>query len=261
MFKIYDNKFIGYNQDHNDEEFTGSDNKELFQENLKTKPLDWYYRTTPIVYKRNSWGHRCKDIKDLDKNNYILSVGCSFTEGVGLEQEKTYTHVLAEKLNCDYYNLGLGGSGIDTVLHNLTMWLTTITEKPKLVIVQWPYWGRFAHFNRPPTCCELKDNTVILINAHSDYKSINDFFGSSEEFNYFESVEMLAKIKIESLLEHAQIPYLNAGVYYGSRKRMIFKQPFISFNRKDVARDLHFGIESHSNIASNIYLEYCNMDK
>lgn len=256
MFKIYDDRFIGYSQYHTNEEFTGSDSEDLFQSNLKVMPANWYYRNNPVSYKRNSWGHRCKDIKDLDKNNYILSVGCSFTEGVGLEQEKTYTHVLAEKLNCDYYSLGLGGGGVDAMLHNLTMWITTIPEKPKLVIVQWPYWGRFMHFNNPTTSRVLDHNPISLVNAHSNYKSINDFFGSSEEFNYFESIEMFAKLKIENLLDYAQIPYLNTGIYYGSRKRIVFKQPFLQLEKCDNARDLHYGMVSHIVLATKLHKEY-----
>lgn len=262
MFKIYDDKFIGYNQNNIDEAFSGSDKEVLFQENLKTKPLDWYYRYNTISYKRNSWGHRCKDIKDLDKSNYILTLGCSYTEGIGLEQEKTYTHVLAEKLNCDYYNLGLGGSGVDTVLHNLTMWLTNIANKPKLVIIQYPEWYRFIHFKLPPTSCELKHNFLNTVTPHNeDQTAIKYLFGSSQEFNYFESVEMLAKLKIENLLEYHQIPYINAGMHYSSRKKMPYKEPFVLFRQVDMARDMHAGIESHSILALNLYQQYQTINK
>ena len=257
MFKIYDDKFIGYGKNHCNEAFSGSDKEVLFQENLKTKPMDWYYRNVAISYKRNSWGHRCKDIKDLDKNNYILTIGCSFTEGIGLEQEKTYTHVLAEKLNCDYYNLGLGGSGIDAVLHNLTMWLTNILDKPKLVIIQYPYWDRFVHFQLPPTSCDLKYNVLNTMTSHHENKTIvKHLFGSSQEFNYFESVEMLSKLKIENLLEYHQIPYINVGMNYGSREKMRFKEPFVLFKNMDSARDPHCGIESHATLASKLHLQY-----
>lgn len=259
MFKIYGDRFIGYNQYHANEEFTGSDSSELFQNNLKVMPSTWYYRTRPVSYERNSWGHRCKDIKDLDKSNYILSVGCSFTEGVGLEQEKIYTHVLAKKLKCDYYNLGLGGSGIDAVLHNLTMWITTVPEKPKLIIIQWPYYGRFMHFEKPNVNCDLADNSIALVNANSNYKSINDFFGSSEEFNYFESLETFSKLKIENLLDYSKIPYLNVGVYYGPEQRITFKKPVVQLIKLDSARDIHFGIESHSVLASGLYLAHQRM--
>ena len=44
---------------------------------------------------------------DDDQDNYILFIGCSHTMGVGLELEKTYPHILSEKLKMDYYNLAV----------------------------------------------------------------------------------------------------------------------------------------------------------
>jgi DNA polymerase III alpha subunit len=52
-------------------------------------------------------------IEDIDLNNYILFIGCSHTEGIGLELQTTYPYLVSEELKCDYYNLGLGGTGID----------------------------------------------------------------------------------------------------------------------------------------------------
>ena len=254
MYKIYDNKFIGYNQHFKEEEFTGGDTKELLYENLKTMPEDWYYRNVKITYKRNSWGHRCKEYIDIDSDNYILSVGCSLTEGIGLEIEKTYTYLLAEKLNCDYYNLGVGGSGVDVMIHNLIMWLADMPHKPKLIILQWPYWGRFVHFDLAPTSCELIENGLYPAAAHSPSRDVTKMFVHGEEINYFETVETLNKIKIEHLLAYTyNIPFIHTGVKYGNRKPLEFKNDFVTFNKVDYARDNHFGIESHKKLATDLY--------
>lgn len=256
MYNLYNGLYIGYNEIFKNEEFSGSDNKELYYENLRMMPDDWYYRDIKITYKRNSWGHRSKEYVDVDKNNYILSVGCSLTEGIGLELEKTYTHVLAEKLNCDYYNMGLGGSGIDVMSHNLKLWMATMPNKPKLIIVQWPYWGRFVHFDLPPTSNDINTNMLFPAASHSPNRDVTRILSSSEEINYLETVETLAKIQIDALCRYSYgIPTIHTGLSYGNRAPQKFDHTFIDMTRIDNARDNHFGIKSHESLASKIYDE------
>ena len=136
------NGFLGHHPNYHNVKFHGSDSKEVFEHNLKIQPNDWYYRTHEITYDRNSNGHRCKEIKDINLDNYILFAGCSHTEGVGLELEKTYPYLLAQKMKCDYYNLAVGGTGVDVLNHNIVSWFAKIKQPPKLLIVQWQVQGR-----------------------------------------------------------------------------------------------------------------------
>ena len=72
--------------------------------------------------------------EDIDLDNYILVIGCSQTEGIGLKIEDTYPYLLSKNLNCDYYNLGICGTGIDVLNYNLVTWFTKIKKPPKLLI-------------------------------------------------------------------------------------------------------------------------------
>ena len=134
--------FLGYHALEHNVLFSGSDTLEIYENNLKTKPIDWYYRTNQISYVRNKNGHRCKNIEDIDLNNYILTIGCSHTEGIGLKLEDTYPYLLSQMMNCDYYNLGIGGIGIDILNYNLVTWFSKIKNPPKLLVVQWPHRAR-----------------------------------------------------------------------------------------------------------------------
>jgi hypothetical protein len=91
----------------------------------------------------NSFGHRCKEIADLDFDNYVLFAGCSHTVGVGVTVKQSYPYRVAKKLKCDYYNLGLGGGGIDAVEHNLLAWFTLYDKPPKYIFCEWPDYARF----------------------------------------------------------------------------------------------------------------------
>ena len=236
------NDFIGYDPAEHNVLFSGSDTEELYNQNLKLKPVDWYYRTNQISYIRNSNGHRCEEIKNIDLNNYILYVGCSHTEGIGLELEKTYPYLLSKSLNCNYYNLGVGGSGIDVLLHNLIVWFGTVKQKPKLVIIQWPFWARYSRFTREPTNSTLLSTQIFTVGGIKDPTLME-----GESVHYFKTIEHLARIKIKHIID---VPILSVAF---SHFPSFLNEEFIIFDQSDQARDLHLGIESHKNLASKLH--------
>jgi hypothetical protein len=236
------NDFIGYEPAEHSVLFSGSDTEELYTQNLKSKSNDWYYRTNQIRYIRNSYGHRCKEISDIDLTNYILYAGCSHTEGIGLELEKTYPYVLSKSLDCDYYNVSIGGSGIDILLHNLIVWFGTVKQKPKLVIIQWPFWARYARFTREPTNATLLSTQISTVGGIKDPTLME-----GESVHYFKTIEHLARIKIKHIID---VPIFNIGL---SNYPSFTTDDFFMFVELDNARDLHLGIESHKNLASKLH--------
>lgn len=239
---LLNNDFIGHEPSEHNVLFSGSDTEELYNQHLKSKSIDWYYRTNPISYIRNSNGHRCKEIKDIDLTNYILYAGCSHTEGIGLELENTYPYLLSKSLNCDYYNLSVGGSGIDVILHNLIVWFGTVKQKPKLVVIQWPYWARYSRFANEPINETLRTNPITVVGGFADPTLME-----GEGVHYFKSIEHLARIKINYIID---VPMFNVGLsYYPS----FLDDDFSIFDKLDSARDFHMGIESHKNLASKLY--------
>jgi hypothetical protein len=92
---------------NNDSEFLPLiESEENYKLNLLSQPNDWEYRTKQIRYKYNSLGHRSCELHELPKD-YLLFAGCSFTEGIGLKLEDTYSHIVSQQLGLGYYNLGL----------------------------------------------------------------------------------------------------------------------------------------------------------
>ena len=61
-----------------------------------------------IEYKLNSYGYRCNEFKDQE----ILILGCSQTEGHGLPLELTWPYLISKKMNKDYISLAKGGDGM-----------------------------------------------------------------------------------------------------------------------------------------------------
>lgn len=141
-FTFYDS-FLGSEFSDVKLNFINGDGKEDLQNNLKSQPLDWYYRDREIIYAHNTLGHRSTYLKDLNFDDYILFAGCSNTYGLGLELEQTYAYKVAKKLQIDYYNLSLPSSGLDVLSYNLLTWLTRF-PKPKHLFIQWPDESRFV---------------------------------------------------------------------------------------------------------------------
>lgn len=213
--------------------YSGHDSPELLEKNLKIKPDNWYYRNISIDYLYNNLGHRCKRIGEIDLNNYILFIGCSHTEGVGNRIIDTFPYIVSKELKCDYYNLSLGGSGIDTMMHNLNIWLHKIKHQPKYIVWQWPEPTRYLSYDGKN------------INRHGTWQddtNTSNFIIAGDMSNYFH-----ARIKLaESLLE--QLPNVVEIDFFTKKNKNIF------FERLDLARDdLHYGVESNKNLASKLY--------
>jgi hypothetical protein len=243
--KIHPHGFIGHAEVNTDRLWEHSHSEEQFRHDLEKMPHDWYYRNITIHYKYNSLGHRSKEIEEVDLDNYILCTGCSHTEGIGVEEDMIYPHVLADKLNCDYYNLGLGATGIDIVLHNLIIWFSTVTKKPKALIIQWPDYTRMIT-GADSNNLEPKG----LWYNNDDYAK---FVNLGIDLEFFDAKKIMAHYIVQSF----DVP----TVYFGLHKVIPFNDDTIIEPIIDRARDLaHPGIESHKQFAESIYDHLINTE-
>lgn len=224
----FNGNFIGHDTNVS-LKFSGSDNEDRFKENLRTQPDDWYYRFNEITYDYNAYGHRCKNIEDIDLDNYILFSGCSHTQGVGLELEKTFPYLVADSLGIDYYNLALGGSGIDVMTYNLIAWFNNIKKLPKAVIIVWTYEPRFS-------LVDDNDNLTFWLPSCPN-GDVKKFMALGSNIGYFKTKKELSMRMVRSCYSETTLVELepNAFIHY------------------DMARDLgHHGIISQQLIAKKI---------
>ena len=88
---------------------------------------------------------RCKPLKDLDLNNYVLFTGTSHTEGVGVDVEESFPYLVSKYFNYNYFNLAISGTGSDTIEHNLLVWSYLFKDRqPQYVFIEWPPEERYA---------------------------------------------------------------------------------------------------------------------
>lgn len=182
----FNKDFIGYRNPNEVLYFSGGDHEKSFKHNLEKQPHEWYYRNCSITYELNNLGHRCKNIDDINLDNYILFTGCSYTEGIGLELEKTFPYLTATNLEIDYYNLALGGTGIDVMTHNLMMWIHTVKKLPKALIIMWPQTTRYTLLQKDPNFLSLELPSTINANSKK-------FMVMGEQLNFFETVRCMSE--------------------------------------------------------------------
>jgi hypothetical protein len=236
IIKFFQNQLYGSTATNLNFSKFGSDSYEEFEKIAKTQPSDWEYFTKEITYQRNSYGHRCKEIADLN-SEFILFVGCSLTEGISLAIEDTYAYKLSKDLNIDYYNLGVSACGPDLTSLNISYWFKNIKRVPKFIVLQWPAVNR--KFER------IEENSLIPIGAwiidrfnFVDEKLKQNFI-SGVDSNYFSHYFDVLRLTTIAYLSALNIPVIE-----------LFAD---DFDRIDLARDLtHPGIKSNDRIVSII---------
>lgn len=253
-FGVYSNNIIGYLPPFCKGQFTGSDDAETFERNLLAQPTDWIYRTLNIDYTRNKIGHRSKDFSKVDRN-YLLFIGCSLTEGIGIPIENAYPSVVAKHFKIDHYNMGLGGVGPDVIYHNLHQLIKLEVKKPKFVFIQWPEPVRYSHLandksDRILNYLETKLPKVDIVIQGSWGLPEEELLVREEEAER-EFPEIVFQVR--QLLNDAGYKFIDyqpfKGVHFGRKYKVE-----LSFNGRvaivDQARDiLHPGIETHKNFA------------
>ena len=106
--------------------FSGSDQKDLWESNLKNPNNHKFFEENgwldeyAIPYAFNTHGFRCEE---FDSRPSWLALGCSFTEGVGLNIENVWPSLLTNHINEHIWNLGIGSGSMDTCFRILDYYI------------------------------------------------------------------------------------------------------------------------------------------
>lgn len=109
--------------------WSGSDQRDVWEQNLKDpqrrKHLEEHnwLNEDAITYSYNDHGFR---EQQFDTTPGYLALGCSFTEGVGLNLHQVWPKILEEKIQTKIWNLGIGGASSDTCFRILDYYLNNL---------------------------------------------------------------------------------------------------------------------------------------
>lgn len=131
-----------------------TDTEELYDFNIKSNKWNTIltnkgYTKTSISYDYNTYGFRSPEFNDVGNN--IITIGCSFTEGIGLHNDEIWGSVISKELDVPNYNLGSGGHGFFYCINMLKIWIPLLRPKYVFCLVPHPYRqgaiGPFYHNN------------------------------------------------------------------------------------------------------------------
>ena len=124
-------------------DFEGSDSREFWNENFKTKRMPQTQLNRTVRYTLNSHGYRCPEFDTIDWQNTIVTLGCSHTFGISIDDNETYASLLQEKLGIPVVNLGMSATDIWFQVYNA---IELMKLNVQGVILQVPNKERFTVF-------------------------------------------------------------------------------------------------------------------
>ena len=122
-----------------------TDTEDAFVNHVKVKEYRDYFESkgwlepNAIEYRINSHGFRSEEFDPTLPS--LVSLGCSYTVGIGLPESATWSYLVSQALNLKNYNLAWGGSSADTCFMQAEYWLPIL--RPKLVVMAAPPKHRF----------------------------------------------------------------------------------------------------------------------
>jgi hypothetical protein len=123
--------------------------------------------------------YRDRNHTGFDKG-FIPCFGCSFTYGAYQPASDTWPYLLSQKTGRDYLNMGVGGSGIDGIYHNLKL-LHKEQNFNQCVIL-------FPVFERRVVRCKIDDQ---YISVHSTVELAD----STCEYHFYRSKKLLDRMQ------------------------------------------------------------------
>ena len=194
-----------------------------------------------VTYELNELGYRTPSFNklNLDKQQALV-FGCSYTFGIGLQEQQIYTKYLEKGFGntFQFWNFGCPGASNDFITR--LIWLTIPIFRPKLVIVQFTSPNRREYVEETGNLRRVvPNNPRVHIDTNRSYKSLMDL--QNMHWDQYCSEKNIAFL--ETLSERYDFAFVNT---------LIKNYPLV-----DKARDgNHPGIISNKIFAVELYKQF-----
>jgi hypothetical protein len=217
--------------------WNGTDSETNFKTNCaieynykKLEKLGWL-NTDALTYKFNSEGFRDDE---FDQRPAGLALGCSHTQGTGLQAEQTWPKQLQNLLGQQVWNLGVGGAALDTCYRLLEYWIKQLNIK--FVVCAVPGIARYEVFG-------LSGWSSILptMQAHDDVPGLADW---QKNYLIYDQNSELNRQKNLQAMKHI-CDQQNIAFYHDLLEDFVYDH---------AARDLmHCGPRNHQRLAKKFF--------
>lgn len=169
-----------------------------------------YWQSKNIRYNLNEHKFRTNhNFESLKDNNFLLAVGCSFTMGMGIDEESRWSNQLEQRLNIPVVNLGVVSSDVHTVIRNVSTYIAHYS-KPKAIIIQLPELSRFS-FLQPNGISQCRSYFFVHEFAHNFPTELEpqaelEIHGANYHFNQEVVIQQL--ILLQTVMSALHIPVI-----------------------------------------------------
>tara|TARA_B110000503_G_scaffold140662_1_gene232125 strand:+ start:469 stop:1260 length:792 start_codon:yes stop_codon:yes gene_type:complete len=210
------------------------------------------WKNEDITYNFNSLGYRTIELENIDNTDFVLTFGCSYTEGVGLHTHQIWNHYIKEYTNYQLFNAAKEATGIDVQTYNSMCWIQSLLPMPKLVVIQWPHKSRKSFATKTEEGVALIDNCENLSTRDGVWWT-KRYIVDESEMNL--NVLMQFELANYAWAKH-NVPVLNFSWDEDLEPVLInskFKLHYMPYGNSDRARDgIHDGPISHLKTANHI---------
>lgn len=112
-------------------------NRHLSETNSRKLLETFGWIDVEITYSFNSHGYRTNE---FDNRPSWMAVGCSFTQGTGVNQDERWTDVVADWIGLHCWNLGVAGSSGDTAYRIVKHYVPLL--RPRFLVFLQPRYNR-----------------------------------------------------------------------------------------------------------------------
>jgi len=202
---------------------------EYSNKNLINPSDDGNSNENKIIYSYNDYGYRGGNITNLiDNPDKIITIGCSYTFGIGLEEHETWSYKLSKLLELPYINLAWPGGSHEYVMWQIFNVVSSLNYK-HIFVLSPPLGRKF----------ELLDFKFLNQN-HNQYRIEED----SESINSAEFDDF----KLKTLCNFYKINLIHCYDY-----------GYVGDFRWPVSKDTtHFGEDWNEHISNEFYLKLNN---
>lgn len=227
-----------------------------FDSKLKTYQSDW---SGLIEYKLNDYGYRSdinySDLLFNSKTPYIVAIGCSHTEGIGVKNEDTWIEQLGKKLNLKTMNLGLTSASNDYCMLQYKM-MKTIQSKPwinspKYIFILQPPYNRFGLFNRKK------------LSFFQEWNFLSDNGEVTPAINYYNKNKNFSLVEYDNHIENQQFQDIFLSNQYFLNEVINHDNTTYTLKWDDFGEDwplavdnMHYDKTYHTKIAETFYSMY-----
>jgi len=176
-------------------EWMPTDSKAKYDENLRDPAFvaiadeKGWTKNPPMTYDINRQGFRGKNFDPSVKN--IVTLGCSFTIGVGLRENETWPYILGEKLALPVHNIAYGGWSCDTLFRMSRYWIPEL--RPDLVVMLAPSSSRLELITSDTEYFNYSPHDDISNNNYLKHWFANDLNSELNRIKNTMAIEMICK--------------------------------------------------------------------